>query len=97
MDAEAAHEVKVGGTLLLVSRKKRRDAADDEAALFQEWSHDPEVCRYDSNQRTGGKRVHRARVCVCVCVPVSSLSKVCLCLRWSHSESLSELSLGLPT
>mgnify|MGYP007048362218 CR=1 FL=1 len=34
-------------------------AADDEAALFKEWSHDPEVCRYDSNQRTGGKRVHR--------------------------------------
>ncbi|EOD24797.1 hypothetical protein EMIHUDRAFT_238299 [Emiliania huxleyi CCMP1516] len=34
MDAEAAHEVKVGGTLLL-------------------------VCRYDSNQRTGGKRVRR--------------------------------------
>ena len=59
MDAEAAHEVKVGRTLLLVSRKKRCDAADDEAALFQEWSHDPEVCRYDSNQRTGGKRVHR--------------------------------------
>ena len=34
-------------------------------------------------------------MCVCVCVPVSYLSKVCLCLRWSLSESLSEVSLGL--
>merc|ERR1711935_713501 len=33
------------------------------------------------------------RACVCTCLLF--LSKVCLCLRWSLSESLSEVSLGL--
>ena len=56
MDAELEDNVQVGA-LLKVSRKRRRDARDDDAELFDDWSH--EVCRYDSTQKTGGMRVRR--------------------------------------
>ena len=56
MDAELEDGVQVG-SLLKVSRKKRRDARDDDAELFEDWSH--EICRYDSTQTTGGKKVRR--------------------------------------
>jgi len=56
MDTEVEHGVEVGA-LLKVSRLRRKDAADDEAELFDNWSH--EVCRYDSTQTTGGKKVRR--------------------------------------
>ena len=38
MDAELEHGVEVGG-LLKVSRLRRSDAADDEAELWDRWSH----------------------------------------------------------
>ena len=43
-DAELEDGVEVGA-LLKVSRLRRRDACDDEAELFEDWSHHPEVCR----------------------------------------------------
>ena len=53
MDAEL-EEGEVG-SLLKVSRLRRKDAADDEAELWSTWSH--KTCRYDSTQTTGGKKV----------------------------------------
>ena len=38
MDAELEHGVEVGG-VLKVSRLRRSDAADDEAELWDRWSH----------------------------------------------------------
>lgn len=56
MDAEQEDCVAVGA-LLKVSRLRRKDAADDEAKLFEDWSH--VACRYDSTQTTAGKKVRR--------------------------------------
>ena len=56
MDAELEDGVEVG-SLLKLSRKKRKSARDDDAECFDDWSH--EVCRYDSTQKTGGKKVRR--------------------------------------
>ena len=56
MDAELEHSVQVGA-LLKVSRRRRCDACDDDAELFDNWAH--ETCRYDSSQTTGGKKVRR--------------------------------------
>lgn len=56
MDAELEDGMEIG-SLLKVSRKRRRTARDDDAELFDDWSH--EVCRYDSTQTTGGKKVRR--------------------------------------
>ena len=56
MDAEREHGVEVGA-LLKVSRLRREDARDDDAELFDDWSH--RICRYDSTQTTSGKKVRR--------------------------------------
>eukprot|EP00966_Prymnesium_polylepis_P134288 3104075-Prymnesium_polylepis.1 len=58
MDAELEDGVEVGA-LLKVSRQRRRDARDDDAECFEDWSHDPLVCRYDSTQTKGGMKVRR--------------------------------------
>ena len=54
MDAELEEGIQVGG-LLKVSRLRRKDARDDDATCFDDWSH--RICRYDSSQTTGGKKV----------------------------------------
>ena len=56
MDAELEDGIEMGG-LLKVSRLKRKGARDDDAQLWDNWSH--RICRYDSTQTTGGKKVRR--------------------------------------
>ena len=56
MDAELEDGIEVGA-LLKVSRLRRKDARDDDAELFDDWSH--RICRYDSTQTTGAKKVRR--------------------------------------
>ena len=56
MDAELEDGVEVG-SLLKVSRARKRNARDDDAECFDEWSH--RTCRYDSTQTTGGMKVRR--------------------------------------
>ena len=46
MDRELEDGVEMG-SLLKVLRKKRKDACDDDAELFDDWSHNPLICRYD--------------------------------------------------
>ena len=58
LDAELEDGVEVGNMLKL-SRMRRRTARDDDAECFDDWSHDLSVCRYDSTQTTGGKKVRR--------------------------------------
>ena len=58
MDKELEHDVEYReSNLLKVSRLRRKDAADDDAQVWDDWSH--RTCRYDSTQTTGGKKVRR--------------------------------------